>query len=186
MMKTTVLLADDHDIVRAGIRHVLNQDPTIQLVHESKTGDDAVANTLNLKPDIAILDINMPKLDGLQASEKILDNNTKTKILILSMYDDKRFIEKALRIGVSGYLLKESAEKEVTIAIKNIAQNINYLSPAITHIVMQSMSGATTSSVDQLTEREQEVLKLLAEGLMTKERFIRKLGQRLHKKRGQA
>lgn len=173
-MKLTVILADDHDVVRAGIRKTLEDESGIQVVAESDNGRDAVKQAQVHNPDFAILDINMEELNGLDAAEIIMREAPHTKVLILSMYSDKIYVEKALKSGVSGYILKDCAIKEVVKALHQIQRGKTFLSPEIVDVVIDDYRQGNThrdgeTGSQKLTARENEVLQLLAEGKPSKE-----------------
>lgn len=169
-----ILVADDHALTRTGVRNTLEDEPGFQVVAESENGLEAVQMTAKYRPDIVIMDVTMPKMNGLEAACKILQNDPQAKILILSMHADKRFVEQALKMGVSGYLLKDCAITEVVGAVKNIYAGLGYLSPAITGIVLEDYRKCghpeqPLCSSQHLTPAEREVLQLVAEGKTSKE-----------------
>lgn len=173
-MKLKIILADDHTVTRAGIRSVLEANGNYQIVAEAENGRDAVCFVNEEEPDIAILDITMPDLNGIDAAVQILQSNPGVKIVILSMHSDKQYVERALKVGISGYLLKDCALDEILDALKAIEKGNCYLSPNITGIVFEHFqksqaSGKPPSSPISLSMRENEVLQLLTEGKTTKE-----------------
>ncbi len=172
-MDQKVLLADDHTLVREGIRRALEDEEAVRIVAEAENGRDAVRLALETNIDIVLMDISMPELNGIEATLQILRKKPDLKILILSMHSDRRFVDRALKAGVCGYLLKNSAVAEVVAAIQTVTQGGIYLSPGITDIVVENYVRhplANASSVaDELTQREREVLQLWAEGKSTKE-----------------
>lgn len=172
-MSLRVLIADDHVIFREGLRALLCQEPGIELVGEVGDGELAVSRTRELMPDVALLDINMPKLDGIEATRQIVATTGSVRVLIFSMEADRSFVVSALQAGATGYLLKECAFNELTIAIQAVAAGEPYLSPKIANIVikeyLQRTSENDSTEAANLTAREHEVLKLIADGRNTKE-----------------
>jgi DNA-binding NarL/FixJ family response regulator len=168
-----VILADDHHLVRQGIRSLLEKAADIEIVAEAEHGQEAVQLTELLKPEVLVLDIAMPRLNGIQAAEQIYTLGLTTRVVILSMHFDETLVRQALRVGVKGYLLKNSVVEELLLAIRAAARGELYLSPAISEIVVADFlvgrdSSTPTSAFDQLSAREREVLKLVAEGQTNK------------------
>jgi DNA-binding NarL/FixJ family response regulator len=173
-MAIEVILVDDHAIVRQGIRSVISQDPLIKVVGEASNGKEAVKLAKDKSPDIVIMDITLPLLNGLEASHQILKQNKKVKILILSMHDNRAFIENALGFGVRGYILKDSATDEIIRAIREVQAGRYFLSSKISSFVVQDYVAKKKKkmrlrSISILTDREREILQLIAEGLNNKE-----------------
>lgn len=163
-----VIIADDHHLVRQGIRALLEETGDIEVIGEAATGQEAVDLTEELNPDVVIMDISMPRLDGTQASERILSLDVPTQIVILSMHADATIAQQLLRQGVKGYLLKNSIGDELLLALRAACRNETYLSPAIsdsvlTHL-MTPQQEDVTSPADLLSPREREVLQLITEG----------------------
>jgi len=172
-----VILADDHMIVRDGLRSLLERQPDMEVVAEADNGRTALKHVKELSPDVVIMDIGMRELNGIDATRQIVKISPGVKVLALSMYSDKRFIKGMLKAGASGYMLKDSAFKELIDAIRVIVDNKTYISPSIASIVMNDYlenspekDGSTRSL---LTSRELEVLQLLAEGKSTKQIALR-------------
>lgn len=164
-----VLIADDHHLVRQGIRALLEKAEHIQVVGEAATGQEAVELTELLKPDVVVMDISMPRMDGAQATERVLSLNIPTAVVILSMYSDTILAQQLLRQGVKGYLLKESIAEELPLAIRSASQGKIYLSPAISDALLTVLMMPQTDEIPQnmsdlLTSREREILQLIAEG----------------------
>jgi DNA-binding NarL/FixJ family response regulator len=164
-----VLIADDHTLVRQGIRALLEKDQTIQVIGEAATGHEAITLAESLKPDVVVMDIVMPRMDGAQATERILALHTPTEVVILSMHADIILAQQLLRQGVKGYLLKHSIAEELPLAIRFASEGRVYLSPAISDSVLTTLmtpqpEGIPESLSDLLTTREREVLQLIAEG----------------------
>ncbi|MEJ5378182.1 MAG: response regulator transcription factor [bacterium] len=169
-----ILLADDHTIVRQGLARLLEDQPGFRVVGEAENGKVAVEKALALKPDVIIMDIAMPFLNGIEASKRIKKLLPKVKILVLSMYAQENHVHELLQAGVSGYLLKESSGRDITTAIEAAIRNEAFLSPTISKLLMDSyLSPRKTSPKEQryneLSNREREVFQLLAEGHSTKE-----------------
>ncbi len=164
-----VVIADDHNLVRQGIRALLEKENYIQVIGEAGTGSEAIELAESLKPDVIVMDISMPRMDGAQATERILGLDTPTEVIILSMHSDTILAQQMLRQGVKGYLLKESIAEELPLAIRSASQGRVYLSPAIsdsvlTTLLMPQPDEIPESVNDLLTSREREVLQLIAEG----------------------
>jgi len=172
-MSIRILIADDHKIVRDGLRVLIEQQFGMKVIGDAENGNSAVRMAEELKPDIIIMDISMPNLNGIEATRQIITNIPKTKIIILSMHSEKRFIERVLRAGASGYLRKECAFEELRNAIETVITGDVYLSPEISNIVVSEyllqISKNNSSPFATLTPREREVLQLLAEGKSTKQ-----------------
>ena len=168
-----VIIADDHMIVRDGLRSLLERQPDMEVVAEANNGREAIKQTKNLLPDVVVMDIGMRELNGIEATRQIVGKSPVVKVLALSMYSDKRFIIGMLKAGASGYMLKDSAFRELVDAIRVVASNKVYISPAIAGIVtedyLQQLLEADTTVSSILTSRELEVLQLLVEGKSTKQ-----------------
>jgi len=167
-----VLLADDHTLVRKGIRAVLASLPGIEIVAETGDGREALALIEQHRPDLALLDITMPGLNGLEVAFRVAQVSARTKVLILSMHASEAYVAQALRAGVAGYLLKDAADDELPMAIKAVARNEVYLSPRISKQLVDRFvqSGATEPDpLAGLTSRQREILQLVAEGKSSKE-----------------
>jgi DNA-binding NarL/FixJ family response regulator len=169
-----IILADDHSIVRDGIRSLLEKEPGFMVVGEAENGRKAVQQTLELRPDIVIMDISMPDLNGIEATRQITAQCPGIKIIALSMHADKRFVTEMLQAGVSGYMQKNCAFKNLVSAIRTVMVGQIYLTPAITGIVVEGFKDrlpATEAPTETktLSSKEREVLQLLAEGSSTKE-----------------
>ncbi len=168
-----VVLADDHMIIRDGLRSLLERQPDMEVVAEADNGRAALKHVKELSPDVVIMDISMRELNGIDATSQIVKVSPKVKVLSLSMYSDKRFIKGMLKAGASGYILKDSAFKELVDAIRVIVGGKIYISPSVASIVMDDYlehSSERESSIRSLlTLRELEVLQLLAEGKSTKQ-----------------
>ena len=172
-MKTKILLADDHKILREGIRSLIETQQEMKLIGEAESGREAVQLACKLKPDVVIMDISMPDLNGIEATQKIKAQTPGVKVLALSMHADKRFISGMLKAGASGYLLKESAFEEMVRAIQTVTNDHIYISSSITDIVVEDYISYLKQDIQpmrsSLSARECEVLKLLAEGKNAKQ-----------------
>ena len=167
-----ILLADDHQIMREGLRSLIEKNPDMEIVGEAENGEKAVRLAKTLKPDIAIIDIGMPDLNGIEATRQIVEKVPGIKIIALSMHSDKRFITSMLGAGASGYLLKDCAFEELVSSIQAVAAKGTYLSPKIAGVVVKDYLNRATSEASSafsaLTNRQREVLQLIAEGKSTK------------------
>jgi DNA-binding NarL/FixJ family response regulator len=164
-----VIIADDHHLVRQGIRSLLDNAGDIQVIGEADNGQAAIDLVTSLKPEVAVMDIAMPRMDGAQATEQIMNLDLPTQVVILSMHSDATLAQQLLRLGVKGYLLKESIAEELPIAIRAASQGQVYLSPAISQPVLNTLmmpqpEEVPESPAELLTPREREVLQLIAEG----------------------
>ena len=168
-----ILLVDDHKIVRAGLRAVIAGHPEMAVVAEAGDGRTAVELAAEVSPDVIIMDISMPGLNGTEATSRILESNPDARVIALSMHLERRIVLQMLGAGAKGYLLKDSADEEVIDAILAVAKNTTYLSPRISNMVMKDyverVSKKELSSISLLSSREREVLQLLAEGKKTKD-----------------
>jgi DNA-binding NarL/FixJ family response regulator len=172
-MSLRLLLCDDHRIFREGLRTLIEGKPGLQVIAEAQDGLTAVEHARELAPDIVIMDISLPKLNGIEAARKIINLRRDIKVIVLSMHSDRRFVTEALKAGASGYLVKDSAFDELFSAICAVKDGKTYLSPSITRIVVDGcVRHASQSDQDTgspLTQREREVLQLLAEGWPAKQ-----------------
>jgi DNA-binding NarL/FixJ family response regulator len=171
-MAIRILLADDHRIIREGLRSLLQKQPDLEVIEEAEDGISAVRMAERLVPDIVIMDIGMPDLNGIEASRQILGRVKGVKVIALSMHSDKRFVLEMLKVGASGYLLKDCAFEELINAIRAVSNGQFYLSQKVTGVVvneyLQNQSTGGLTVYDVLSPREREVLQLLAEGNTTK------------------
>ncbi|MBL8051358.1 MAG: response regulator transcription factor [Anaerolineales bacterium] len=162
-----ILLAEDHTMVRAGLRALLERAQDIQVVGEASNGQEAIDLTVALKPDVLVLDIMMPRLNGIQAAEQIRNLKLPVKILFVSMYSDAGLVRQALQSGAKGYVLKTSAGEELLQAIRAVAQGETYLSGTISSMVMEDSMRPnikqTQNPLDALSPREKEILQLITE-----------------------
>ena len=169
-MSIRVLIVDDQVLVRTGFRRILEEETDIDIVGEAGTGEEAVDLTIELKPDVVLMDIRMPRMDGIEATERLLtsENVPDTKILMLTTFDLEEYVYDALQAGASGFLLKDSPPRELAAAVRIIARGDAVLSPTITKRLIRELtrrpSRVDTARFEVLTGREREVLRLLAQG----------------------
>ena len=175
MSAVRVLLVDDDELMRAGLRAVLSSDSSIEVIGESVDGRDAVGRVGRLRPDVVLMDVRMPRLDGISATREISEAAPDARVLIVTTFEEDDYIFGALSAGASGFLLKRSRPEELIEAIHTVAAGEALLSPSVTRRVVDRMAGAPSGGVreeprlDELTEREREVLQLLARGLSNQE-----------------
>jgi len=173
---TTVLIADDQALVRVGLRKILESEPELAVVGEAGDGEDAVAEAARRRPDVVLMDIRMPVLDGIEATRRIVRAQPATRVLILTTFGLDTYVYDALRAGASGFMLKDAPPEEIAAAVRIVASGEALLAPAVTRAVIEELArrpAATAPSpppaVAELTPREREVLDLLARGLSNPE-----------------
>ena len=167
--KIRVLLADDHTILRAGVRMMLNAQPDIEVVGEASDGRQAITEAQRLLPDVILMDITMPDLNGIEATRQVKRLLPEIKVLVLTMHENEEYLFQVLRAGASGYMLKEAADTELISAIRIITNGSFYLSSSaqsmmVGYYLQRVRSGEERDSYSELTEREREILKHVAEG----------------------
>jgi DNA-binding NarL/FixJ family response regulator len=174
MKKLRILLADDHIVMRSGLRALLDRQPNLEVVGESENGRETVALAASLKPDVVVMDVGMPILNGIEATQTIVTQCPTIAVVILSMHADESYVMRALKAGARGYLLKDSAAADLIGAIQAISQGKSFFSPKVSRILAEDyvrvlkQKGAV-DTYDLLTSREREILQLLAEGKSNKE-----------------
>jgi DNA-binding NarL/FixJ family response regulator len=167
-----LLLADDHTLFREGVRSLLSRMPEVQVVAETGDGREALELIEQHRPDVALLDITMPGMNGLEVASRTARSSPKTRVVILSMHANEAYVAQALRAGIAGYLLKDAAATELSAALRAVARGETYLSPAISRQVVEGFLGRAQPEADPLaglTGRQREILQLIAEGKSTKE-----------------
>ncbi|HEX6125781.1 MAG TPA: response regulator transcription factor [Pyrinomonadaceae bacterium] len=172
--RTRVLLAEDHNTVREGIKMLVNAQPDMQVVGEAADGQTAIAKTRELLPDLLVMDISMPELNGLKATEKLRMEFPNMKILTLTRHTDDGYLQQLIRAGVNGYVLKQSAPTELITAIRTVTAGKSYVDSELTHKVLGAFAGRTAGPLRgegkaEVSERENEVLRLIAWGYSNKE-----------------
>lgn len=174
-MSIKILIADDHKIVRDGLSGLIRTQKDMEIIGEAENGMTAVRLASKISPDIVIMDVTMPDLNGIEASRKIISAVPNTKIIALSMHSDRRFVLGMLEAGVKGYVIKNSAFAELAGAIREVSANKSYLSPGISDIVINAYVSGGELKGNALSNREREVLQLLAEG-----RSVKKISELIH------
>jgi DNA-binding NarL/FixJ family response regulator len=174
MGKLKILIADDHTLVRQGLRKILEAQPGWEVVAEAGDGREAVQQASQLRPDVVILDLAMPRLNGVEAVQQIERRAPGVRVLVLSMYADEAYVTRAVRAGAAGYLLKDSADTDLIRAVTAVAQGKSFFSPTVARIILdeygrQLAAKGVTDRFDTLSEREREVFQLIAEGYTNKE-----------------
>lgn len=167
--KTRVLLADDHTVVRKGFRMILDQQEDLEVVGEASNGKEAVDLANSLQPEVVVMDVTMPELNGIEATRRIAEVAPRARVLALSMHKDSVYVREILRAGAKGYLLKDSGEADLLNAVRVIARGEAFLSPAVSDAVLTDYRRHVTNPLDLLTSREREVLQSIAEGRTNKE-----------------
>jgi DNA-binding NarL/FixJ family response regulator len=167
--KTRILLADDHAVVRQGFARILQGEGDLEVVGEAADGREAVQKAIELKPDIVIMDVSMPELNGIEATRRLQKDHPRIRVLALSMHKDNVFVREILRAGAAGYLLKDAIDQELLTAVRAVASGEGYLSPSVSEAVLSDYRKHVTDPIDLLSSREREILQMLAEGKTNKE-----------------
>ncbi len=164
-----ILLADDHALVRQGFRMILEAQPDMEIVGQAGNGREAVELAEKLHPDVVIMDVAMPELNGTEATRRLAASTPRTRVLALSMHKDSVYVREILRAGARGYLLKDSGDTDLVAAVRAIAKGEGYISPAVSDAVLSDYRKHVSDPIDLLTGREREVLQSIAEGKTNKE-----------------
>jgi two-component system response regulator NreC len=164
-----ILLADDHTIVRQGLKLILSAQADLEVVGEAANGNEAVEAAQKLHPDIVLMDVAMPELNGIEATRRMVTANPRIKILVLSMHKEAVYVREILRAGARGYILKDAIDTELLSAVRSVAKGDGYISPAVSGALLNDYRKDVTSPVDLLSGREREVLQQIAEGKTNKE-----------------
>ncbi|MBI2829105.1 MAG: response regulator transcription factor [Acidobacteria bacterium] len=174
MAPLRILLADDHTVVRQGLRKVLEERLDWEVVAEAGNGRDAVRQADELKPDVAIVDVAMPLMNGIEATRQIVKRSPSTRVLVLTMYSDEAYVNQMIKAGATGYLLKDSADVDLIQAVSAVSQGNSFFSPAVARFVLdedapQLADKGNIDRYESLSAREREILQLIAEGKANKE-----------------
>jgi len=164
-----ILLADDHALVRQGFRMILEAQPDMEIVGQAGNGREAVELAEKLHPDVVVMDVAMPELNGTEATRRLAASTPRTRVLALSMHKDSVYVREILRAGARGYLLKDSGDTDLVAAVRAVAKGEGYISPAVSDAVLTDYRKHVTDPLDLLTGREREVLQSIAEGKTNKE-----------------
>ncbi len=178
--KTRILIADDHDVVRSGLRALLHSFPDFAVIAEAADGEEAVQLAMERKPDVILMDISMPRLDGIEATTQIMEQQPDARVVILSVHEDEEYVRRILKAGARGYVLKNARRKEIAQAVRSALSGDRFFSPGISRIIVngyikrsaESPSGQQqpeTQGDQRLTKRELEILGLIANGLTNKQ-----------------
>jgi DNA-binding NarL/FixJ family response regulator len=174
MNRHRVLIADDHALVRAGLRALLDRMPNVEVVGEAEHGAEAVKLAAQLRPDVVLMDVSMPILNGIEATRRTVKLRPRPRVLMMSMHEDTEYVRKALSAGASGYLMKTAPRRELELALAAVIRGEIWISPSIARTVVDDI-GRRAPQVDELTPRQREILQLIAEGHTTKQ-----IARRLH------
>ncbi len=164
-----ILLVDDHTIVRQGLNLIISAQPDLEVVGEAANGREAVELAGKLHPDMVLMDVAMPELNGIEATRRLVSSNNRVKVLVLSMHKEAVYVREILKAGARGYILKDAIDTELLNAIRSIAKGDGYISPAVSGALLNDYRKDVTDPVDLLSSREREVLQLIAEGKTNKE-----------------
>jgi DNA-binding NarL/FixJ family response regulator len=167
--KIRVLLADDHAVVRQGFGRILAAHADLEVIGEAGNGREAVELAEQLKPDVVVMDVSMPELNGIEATRRLIKAAPRLRVLALSMHKDSVYVREILRAGAQGFLLKDASEDDLITAVRAVSQGQGYISPAVSEAVLSDYRRHVTDPIDLLTSREREVLQMIAEGKTNKE-----------------
>lgn len=169
----TVFLVDDHELIREGIKQLLELGGDIDVVGQASNGEEAIQMILKYRPDVVLLDINMPKMNGIDVLRRLKDLGVKSKIIMLTIHKDREYLLEAMKIGADGYVLKDSDAEGLLRAIRNVKNGKTYIQPSIASLLVEDVNNKEANGdamkIDSLTKREYEVLTLIAEGLSNKD-----------------
>jgi two-component system, NarL family, response regulator NreC len=168
-MPTRILLADDHALIRQGLKALLEKQQGFQVVGEASDGQEALLSVEKTQPDVAIIDISMPVLNGIEAARELKKSSPKTKVILLTQHDEDQYVTESLRAGVRGYVLKRQAGDDLVHAIQEVCRGSVYLSPSISRTLVEAYLSKTYVPADPLSGRERQVLQLVGEGKSTKD-----------------
>jgi two-component system response regulator NreC len=166
---TKILLADDHTIVRQGLKLIISSHADLQVIGEAANGREVLELAEKLKPDVILMDVAMPELNGIEATRRLREVSPRTKVLVLSMHKEAVYVREILKAGARGYILKDAIDTELISAIQSVARGDGYISPAISGTLLSDYRQNITNPLDLLSSREREVLQLIAEGKTNKE-----------------
>lgn len=178
MRSTRVLLADDHALVRSGLRLLLSATPDIEVVGEAGDGHEALRLARDLSPDVLLLDISMPGLNGLEVAARVATDHPRTRVLVLSMHRSESYVHQALKAGAAGYLCKDAGQEELELAVRSVARGQMYVCPSASRaaaVALGGYAGELDEPVERLSPRQREILQLIAEGHGTRD-----VAERLH------
>ena len=170
-MAIKIMITDDHSMIREGLKNLLELDGDIKVICEAENGEDCLEKLKTVTPDVLLLDINMPKMNGLEVLKKLKDNKSKVKVLVLTVHNETEYLMKAVEIGINGYVLKDSESAELKKAIFTVAEGESYIQPSLIPALNAKMieTNKDAEKIKSLTKRELDVLKLLAVGMYNKE-----------------
>ncbi len=166
--KIKILIVDDHNVVREGLRRILELDDTLEVIGEAKSGVEAISRAVSLMPDVVIMDLKMPGMDGITATREIKQRLPRTQVLVLTLYAED-YVEEALDAGASGYLLKDSDSKLIMMAIRQVYDGLNPIAPSLTRQLINDLNKRSEYNALALTSRQTEMLQLISEGVSSKE-----------------
>jgi two-component system response regulator NreC len=169
MKRIRILLADDHAVVRQGFKMILGAEADMEIVGEAGTGREAIELAESLKPDVVVMDVAMPEMNGIEATRRVATSVPHARVIALSMHKDSVYVREVLRAGARGYLLKDSGANDLVTAVRAVAKGEGYLSPAVSDAVLDDYRKHVSNPIDLLSSREREVLQMLAEGKTNKE-----------------
>jgi two-component system response regulator NreC len=164
-----ILLVDDHTLVRQGLKLILSAHSDLEVIGEAANGREAVELSQKLKPDVVLMDVAMPELNGIEATKRMVEANSRVRVLVLSMHKEPVYVREILRAGARGYILKDAIDTELLSAVRSVARGDGYVSPAVSGALLGDYRQNVTNPLDLLSGRERQVLQLIAEGKTNKE-----------------